>query len=738
MKLAVAHLSDIHLRSKNDNCFGRREKLTNTIMFSKQADEVLLLVVTGDIANSGAAAEYEVATEYFGPLLNGLGIDPLKTPSRFILVPGNHDCNFENVGDLRPRLLVEIDAELERIESGGETVKTLLGVQSNFFGFHQATTGEQLTPEAKLYLSRKFEIGARQAEFRCYNSAWLSKMHEDPGSLGFPSRTFDAAAQPTDADVVITLVHHPSNWMNPGTHASFRRVVQETSDFLFTGHEHTIGGQIIAPFDRSSLVHFESGPLQPVDSGTSEFGILHIDLDKGTWTHEDFAWSKGAYVRLRQLGPHGLADKSERVASLQASRDFLDHLNDPGTGFLHPRLTNLRLSDIYTYPDLKVRKLSKKLSRAEELPPEIQSQHVIEKLLSAKRVVVAGPADSGKTALSKMLFIDGNSKHLRSCILLHGERIRGKEPAAAFSEALESAIHEQYGEQERGRYAGIHPTDRVLLIDNWEDIPFNRGGRQEIISQASERFGCIIVFSDDIFLIDELSPRHDIIPLRTFETADIREFGYRLRGQLIRKWHLLGNDFIEAELHLARHIADSTRVVDTVLGRNLLPSYPLNILTLLQTYDAGAGAQNSALGSYGQVFEALVTARLARVTTKAIDIGTTITFLSRFAWRLFEQHKKCIDDGQWKDLGRQYFDEYKIRIDYELLRNRCLSAGLLVADECGTRFAYGYGYCYFLAKYFQENLALLDEPAERAKLFEKLKTLSDRVYSQENANIVIL
>src|ERR1019366_7866495 len=103
------------------------------------------------------------------------------------------------------------------------------------------------------------------------------------------------AASKTDSDIVISIVHHPSNWLNPAAHLAFRNAVQESSDFLFTGHEHTLGGQVIAPFRGSNLIHFESGPFQPTDSGESEFGILHIDMDARTWSHEDFAWSKGAY-----------------------------------------------------------------------------------------------------------------------------------------------------------------------------------------------------------------------------------------------------------------------------------------------------------------------------------------------------------------------------------------------------------------------------------------------------------
>jgi hypothetical protein len=89
-------------------------------------------------------------------------------------------------------------------------------------------------------------------------------------------------------------------------------------------------------------------------------------------------------------------------------------------------------------------------------------------------------------------------------------------------------------------------------------------------------------------------------------------------------------------------------------------------------------------------------------------------------------------------LGDQYYQEYKIKLDVALLCASCIEAGLLSQDECGYRFTQGYGYCYFVAKYLQENLADLSEGAARDNLFDKLRSLSERVYNQNNANIVIL
>jgi 3',5'-cyclic AMP phosphodiesterase CpdA len=189
MRVAVVHISDIHLCGKSDLAFKRREKLANSILFSRDPEEQLFLVVSGDIADRGTEKEYELAREFFSPLLISLGV----SNDRAVFVPGNHDCNFENLGDVRPRLLTDIDKELETLDPGGETVRILLQVQENFFSFCAGFHADSILPEQRLFHQKTFASNGKRLEFRSFNSAWLSRRHEEPGLLGFPGLTINAA-----------------------------------------------------------------------------------------------------------------------------------------------------------------------------------------------------------------------------------------------------------------------------------------------------------------------------------------------------------------------------------------------------------------------------------------------------------------------------------------------------------------------------------------------------------------
>lgn len=63
----------------------------------------------------------------------------------------------------------------------------------------------------KSNLLRKYQIiyYGRKITINCLNSAWLTELHEKPGNLFLPDKEVKKIAK--DADLVITVYHHPSN-----------------------------------------------------------------------------------------------------------------------------------------------------------------------------------------------------------------------------------------------------------------------------------------------------------------------------------------------------------------------------------------------------------------------------------------------------------------------------------------------------------------------------------------------
>src|SRR5208282_4150531 len=75
----------------------------------------LYLILAGDIAFSGKHAEYKLAEAF----VRGLQQELKKRPPQYggtATIPGNHDCNFEEGGDLREPTIAGVAAKLATIE----------------------------------------------------------------------------------------------------------------------------------------------------------------------------------------------------------------------------------------------------------------------------------------------------------------------------------------------------------------------------------------------------------------------------------------------------------------------------------------------------------------------------------------------------------------------------------------------------------------------------------------------
>lgn len=90
MAINILHLSDVHFGKEEqaDNYFTQlASDLTNNLEI-KQLD---YLVISGDIANRSTEQEYEAAFQMVDKLVNKYELDY----NRIVIVPGNHDLNWE-------------------------------------------------------------------------------------------------------------------------------------------------------------------------------------------------------------------------------------------------------------------------------------------------------------------------------------------------------------------------------------------------------------------------------------------------------------------------------------------------------------------------------------------------------------------------------------------------------------------------------------------------------------------
>jgi hypothetical protein len=127
------------------------------------------------------------------------------------MVPGNHDCDFEEEHDLRKSFLDNIGSSSQQIRDTS-IVEELTSIQRSYFDFMQNVSPATQAKYPFSQIAWAFELSFNNSVITChgYNTAWMSLKKERQGQLAFPLDAIPAADK--DCALVISLFHHPYNW----------------------------------------------------------------------------------------------------------------------------------------------------------------------------------------------------------------------------------------------------------------------------------------------------------------------------------------------------------------------------------------------------------------------------------------------------------------------------------------------------------------------------------------------
>ena len=216
MRLLVVHLSDIHIKAEDDPVLSRVQRISEAVESRRADADAVVIVVTGDIAFSGTADQYEIATRFLKSIAKDISGEPL-----IVVVPGNHDCDFTADSGSRKALINVLETSSVAVDES--IVDQCVSVQSHFFAFRDSLDAGSLTSTHPLYYEYALDLGPTNIVVRCYNTAWVSSINEKPGTLVFPDSCLNTMS---NANFAISAFHHPYNWLSPDK--SFRRIGRGT------------------------------------------------------------------------------------------------------------------------------------------------------------------------------------------------------------------------------------------------------------------------------------------------------------------------------------------------------------------------------------------------------------------------------------------------------------------------------------------------------------------------------
>ena len=378
-----------------------------------------------------------------------------------------------------------------------------------------------------------------------------------------------------------------------------------------------------------------------------------------------------------------------------------------------------KLDKLFVYPDISGIKTEKIQSIKRN---DINSQELenIEKF-DYNYLLIEGEAQSGKTSLCNMLYIHYVENGYYP-ILINGRDILGN---ADIKKISNKVYKEQYNNTRD--YFFLEKDNRILMIDNVDERKSNHERFPIFISSILENFKYSIIFINELSNLSERITKHNYFS--NFHNFSIKQLGHKKRDELIKK--CIGHDeqtnFDDDNSEQLARLDRDTHHVDSIIKSNIVPSYPVFIVTIFHILESRIG-QDLSETSYGHCYHAMVTINLIRAGIKLTAIDSYFNFLTHLAYFMFSRNNKTIYEENIDKFLRKYKEDFVG--DTDTIFNKLIQSGIIAKKNDQYSFQYIYIYYFFVAKYISKNINEKD-------IKNKIGELLSKLYLKDNANIII-
>jgi hypothetical protein len=417
---------------------------------------------------------------------------------------------------------------------------------------------------------------------------------------------------------------------------------------------------------RDVLIFLQADCSDPAEAVLSVVGRLGLTTDKLAWIRPD----------LRDP----IVDLISHKAAFPLSERMRRFLQDAGL----PVSGTLTLDDIFVYPDL----LKQNLHSAET--ERVSSGVLFSRRIEPRRIFLTGDENSGKTTLLKRLFAHFYAHDLVPVLVTPKTALKTRTP----SEATERSFKLEYSRSLWEKYRSVPKSERAILVDEYFRLPGRI--REGLLDHLTDSADTVVVVSDDTLMFSDAVQRKN-----SFECYKIESMGHQVRNRLINKW--LSNNQLSRDERALRW-ARANKTIDTVVGHDFVPPYPMFLVAILQAQDrgmdVGAGAAPSALGYF---YELLIKLSMAQGTShEAYDVFAS--YLAHIAYGFFARGIEEADSGTVAAIHREFEETYAIKRSEVRLCSQLTERNLLQKHGDSLSFRYPFVYYYFVASYLRDHL----------------------------------
>jgi hypothetical protein len=729
MKVLILHLSDIHIQTGEDAILSRGGKIIDAIKNVEPDTHAVVCVISGDVTFSGTEDQFMLAIDFFAEIKRKIeGCFPNGLSFHFIAVPGNHDCDLTLSSEARDFLSNAVLESPQRL-ADDTFAHVCLAPLARFFDFTDAIGLAPLVDsnslQRKLYSEHRIPLSDGTLTFRCCNTAALSRRHEQPGSLTFPSALIPEGRD--SSTVAISVFHHPYNWLAPNEAREFRRRIEKCSDIILTGHEHVLDRRKTKSGGADNT-YLEGGVLQETgNSAVSEFYAITIDTLQRKQRVLGFSWTGQNYCPANQSDPEQYhlweefaENQLRRREVFRLTGKFSEFLDDPEITLTQKTKGQLKLSDVYLFPDLKRVNLGK-----QKTTKIVRGSDVQKLVKETAGLFIIGDDVSGKTALAKRLFWH---LHQDGDVPVLIDAAQTALSITHLSEQVERAFLKSYDPAALEDFRQLEAVRRVLIVDNYHKLAASPRDKVELLNQLRSRSFRIIVMAHDLELtFHDLSEGASIGDL-PFSFYSLLPFSTAQQDRLVEKWLLLsggnGSDTAQFVYNLER----LRRTIETLVGKNYVPAYPPYLLAVLQASEAGTDVDLNA-STHGYLYEVFIKASIAKRTTP-IGFNVLCAYLSHIAFWMHSHGRKDISGIELRALHEDLHSRFEVLREFEKQTDYLVEIQMLARRNDAFAFRHNYILYYFLARYLSEHLSEDGIGAD-------IQQLAGQLYKEDSANTLL-
>lgn len=676
MKILFLHIGDMHIVDRQGINFFQIKKLVDTFHGFGSFDKILL-IIAGDISQSGQMEQYGHAKKLIGFL-----IAQIKRACNYsskldvICVPGNHD--IDHGGKSRT------SDELQTIRNTRAYDKCLPGELEKQEAFFNFSKFNNCFEEKSVFCRRVLDYQGFLIEVNMINSGVFSVLEEDKGLHYIPRGCINEITTPTGADFVITVMHHAPDWYTDEQKNYLEEAIYTKSSIVFLGHEHRLGEKTMV-YGKNTPVLIQAGGCLCENANwlNSAFHIGVYDTETHVYDHLEYKWNN----QEQQYEPQ------ERMNNILPSKPSIEKClritDDFKTWLLSDDKHSIcdNFLSYYVFP-----RIQSEERNGDNYKEYSTIDSYVEELLDKKKVLIQGSYNSGKTALSKALFLHLTNTDF-TVLFCDIENIHGKN----VDRIIKNSFVDVYGDNSSDyeRYEQIPKDKKVLIIDNADQV--KRDSLNAFLANIDERFGYVVLVSKQL------------IDISLFERmkAELETVNSVYRYRILPLYSDKRNELIERVVSLLIEDSGAVPKISHVLSetitaqRRFISLDPDFTIRYVEYYCNNIGDATHADSSvFSKVFEASLTTAISKYHTPRLSVDKVYVILSKIAHYIHFHKAYPISEGQIMSIVAQYNDDYGASVKGTDFITIATQAKILTPEGEGTqfRFANKNYLAYYVAK----------------------------------------